>query len=219
MVIALAILIALGTWQARKVAPKTALLTSIEEGLSAAPIALPVNNLDDFLYRRVYFEGTVFDKEPIGVFGTNLKGKAGYHLYLPVLLPSGRSVIVNFGWVPAHLEAWPDLPRGELVELNGVIQPNAIAGSFTPANDPLKKAWYLADVFVLAEHFDAEQVYPVRIARDHAGAPTNLPRGSQVRIDIPNDHLEYALTWYGLALGLIGVYLVFGFKSGREREN
>lgn len=216
----LIVLIGLGTWQARKIGPKTDLLARIEAGLAAAPMPLPVH-LDDpstLEYRRISFVGTVLDRAPIKLFATNKAGKSGYHLYLPVEKQHGMAVAVNFGWVPFHIEELPPLPVGQQIEVTGVLRVSATPGSMTPANDAAGGVWYTADVHEMAAHWGlrTKEYYHFRIFADHRGDPRALPQGSQVRLDIPNDHLQYAITWYGLAMTLIGVYIAFGLKRGRE---
>lgn len=216
----LIILIGLGTWQARKIAPKADLLARIEAGMAAKPIALPVH-LDDpsqLDYQRVTFSGQVLDRAPIKLFATNLAGKSGYHLYLPVEKQHGMAVMVNFGWVPFHQDPLPELPVGEQMTITGVLRTSGTPGSMTPPNDPEGGVWYTADVHEMAVHWGlrTKEYYHFRVFSDHRGAEDALPQGGQVRVDIPNDHLQYALTWFGLAMTLIGVYIAFGFKRGRE---
>jgi len=219
--IALVILLGLGTWQARKVGPKTALLERIEAGLSAEPYKLTVHVDDPGMleYRRVVFAGEVLNREPVKLFATNLKGKSGFHLYLPVQKQHGRAIAVNFGWVPYHTEELPPLPVGETIEVTGVLRTSGTPGSMTPPNIPADGQWFTADVHEMAAHWGlgSKEYYHFRVMADHRGAPADLPQGGQVRVDIPNDHLQYAITWYGLALTLIGVYIAFGIKRGRER--
>jgi len=215
----LIVLIGLGTWQARKIGPKTELLARIEAGLAAEPIQLPVH-LDDpttLDYRRVTFTGDVLDKTPIKVSATSLSGQAGYHLYLPVRKRHGMVVAVNFGWVPFHQKEIPALPSGEIT-VTGVLRTSATPGSMTPPNDAAGGNWFTADVHEMAAFWGlrTKEYYHFRVFSDQIGAPDALPEGAQVRVDIPNDHLQYALTWYGLAMTLLGVYIAFGFKRGRE---
>ena len=217
---ALIILLALGTWQARKIGPKLELISKIETGLSSESTTLPVH-LDAPLseeYKRFSFEGEVLDAEPAKVFAPNTKGKSGYHLYLPVKHQFGRWVMVNWGWVPFDNKELPDLKQGEVVEVSGVLSTNPQAGSFTPENQPDKNAWYLADIFQLFDHFKLDEFYHFRIVADHQSALGKLPLGGQVRVDIPNDHFEYMLTWYGLALGLLGVYVAFGVRRAQTHD-
>lgn len=212
-------LIGLGTWQALKIAPKEALVARIEAGLSAPATELPVH-LDDpqsVSYRRFTFDGDVSANEPIKVFGTNLAGKPGYYLYKPVVRNFGRAVFVNFGWQPMEMKENLPLPAGT-VSVSGVLMPSAVAGSFTPPNDPEKGSWFNANVDEMAAHFGlgSKDYYPFRIFADHNDASGALPLGGQVRVAIPNDHFEYMLTWYGIALALLGVFIAFGRQKITE---
>lgn len=216
--LAFIVLIFLGTWQARKIGPKTALVSSITSGLMAEPMQLPVH-VDDpqsVAYRRISFHGEVMNSEPVRVFGTNLKGRPGYYLYKPVVREFGRAVLVNFGWVPLELKKEPSLPSG-MTTISGVLLLSAEPGSFTPPNDLANNIWYTADVFEMASHFGlgAKDHYHFRIFAD-AAEDVEYPLGGQVRIDIPNDHFEYMLTWYGIAAALLGVYVAFGRKKAQE---
>lgn len=218
--IGLIILLGLGTWQARKVGPKTELVHKIEAGLSAEPMPLPVH-LDDpstLDYRRVSFSGELIEVEPIRVFATSTEGKAGYHIYAPVKKQYGMAVLVNFGWVPAAMKEAPGLPYGTTLDVTGVLRVSAQPGSMTPENKPEAGEWYTADVYQMAEAFGlrTKEFYHFRVFADEGVLATNLPKGGQVRVDIRNDHFQYALTWYGIALTLIGVYVAFGMKRGRE---
>ncbi len=222
VIVCLAILLSLGTWQARKIGPKTALLDRVEAGLASAP--MPLNDLlahtdsDAMEYRRVSFSGEALSRQPLMVFATNLKGKSGYHLYLPYHVDKGKALLVNLGWVPAHLRESFELPTSLPKQLSGVIRSSAEPGSMAPPNDAEKGNWFTANVDEMAAAYGLPQpgYYPFRLFADHVGTADNLPQGGQVRVDIPNDHLEYALTWFGLAAALIGVYVVFGF---RERKS
>lgn len=221
-IIALAILVALGTWQARKVGPKTAMVERIETGLKGESIKLPVHVDDPLMldYRKVVFEGTSVPVDPVRVYQINLAGKPGYSIYAPVQRPHGMAVIVNFGWVPMEYDQNVRLPNGE-IEVRGVLRTSATPGMMTPENVPEADQWFTADVHELAAHFGlrTKEYYHFRVFADHRGGAEALPRGGEVRVDIPNNHLEYAFTWYGLGLSLIAVYIAFGLKRGRERQS
>lgn len=218
--VSLLILASLGVWQYMKVAPKTELLARIEAGLGAAPMALPLH-VDAPLaldYHRVKFTGTVGAAiVPVRVFGLNLEGQPGYFLYAPVKRPHGAAVIVNFGWVPIDYAGDIALPKGKQ-HYQGILRQSAYPGMMTPDNDPSKGTWFTADVAALAAHFGlgSKDYYPFRVFLDGASDAQSLPQLGQVQVSIPNNHFQYALTWFGLGLALIGVYVAFGFKNGRK---
>lgn len=217
--LAFTILIGLGTWQAQKIGPKSKLIDSINAGLSAEPIELSVH-VDDpeaIAYRRIAFEGDAIDIAPLRLFGTNLDGRPGYYLYKPVVRDFGRAVFVNFGWIPMELADEPVLPVGP-VTVSGVLVPSATPGGFSVPNDLKQRDWFTADVFEMGQYFGygAKDHYHFRVFADAMGAAAGYPLGGQVRVDIPNDHLEYMLTWYGIALALLGVYVAYGFKKARD---
>ncbi len=220
--VCLVILSSLGLWQASKISAKTKLLEQITAGLSATALPLPIH-VDDpvsLSYRKVTFVGSVADKEIIQVFGTNRKGKPGYYLYQPVKSQYGMAVIVNWGWIPLSAKTVPALPVGE-VRVSGVLMLSAIGNSFTPENKPETKEWYVANVHELAAAFGlrTKEYYHFRIFSDQTESPSGLPLGGQVRIDIPNNHFEYTLTWFGLAAAMTVVYVAFGIKRAREANS
>lgn len=217
-VVALLILMVLGTWQGQKAGPKTELLARIAAGMKAPALRLPlhVDNPIKLEYRRVVFKGTLTMQAPVRVFGLNREGQPGYFLYAPMKRPLALAVIVNFGWIPINHEAPVPLPSGTF-EVRGTLLRSATPGSMTPKNDTLKNTWFTADVQALAEYFGlkTKEYYQFRIFADHTGEPNVLPLGGQVLVNIPNNHFQYMLTWYGLALALAGVFTAYGFKRAK----
>jgi len=219
---ALLILVALGTWQLQKVGPKTDLLARIEAGLNADPIALPlhVDNPLVLEYRSVMFDGVRVGEKAARVFGLNRAGKPGYFIYAPVKRPLAVAVIVNFGWVPMEYKGEVNLPSGPL-KVQGTLVRSAVPGVMTPENDAANGIWYTADVHALAAYFGlgTKEYYHFRIFADGVDEPNSLPLGGQVLINISNNHFQYMLTWYGLGLTLVGVYVVFGFMRSTKAQD
>ena len=216
--IALVILIFLGTWQQQKVGPKTDLLARIEAGMKVPPISLPlhIDNPIALEYQGVFFEGERQQIEPVHVFGLNRAGRPGYFIYAPVKRPLGLTVIVNFGWIPMDHDREIVLPT-KLQRIQGTLVRSAVAGPMTPKNDPKRGSWYVADVHAIAAHFglQTKEYYHFRIFVDQMNSGQALPLGGQVLVKISNNHFNYMLTWYGLGLALLGVYIVYGIKRGR----
>ena len=211
------VLIFLGTWQALKVGPKTEMIASIQDGLKASPIVFDATN-KDMDYRRVTLSGTVVHATPIKVFNSNLAGKPGYHLYLPVVTANKAVVMVNLGWIPMDHVAVPALPVGEVLALSGLLRVSATPAMMQPENDVTSDVWYVANVDQMGAYFSISNtnLYPLRLFADHWPDVGELPMGGQLHLDIPNNHFSYMMTWYGLALALLGVYLVFGFTRNKN---
>src|SRR5262249_19787900 len=145
----------------------------------------------------------------------------GWHVYTPLALAPGRIVWVNRGFVPDANKApetrAPGLVAGE-VEVWGLVRPYPKKGFFQPDNDVAPNLWYWPDVEAMsASAFPGIAGPPWVIDADRSpAAPGGLPQGGVTRLELPNRHLEYALTWYGLALTLIAVY--FPLAVGRLRQ-
>lgn len=208
-------LLTLGTWQWGKIVPKTKLIDQIQAGLTADPVSitlLPVSG--DHAYKRVIVQGRFEQRPGLRLFGTDKMGRSGYHHYGLLRTTSGAEIITSVGWTPFDQdEPFSDWPQSGT--FTGVLLPEGAKGSFTPDNDMWGNVWYWADLMVMGQVLGAGEIYPYRLILDrHQGAPITpaSPLGGQVLVDIPNDHFEYALTWYGLALTLVGVYIFFGYR-------
>ena len=120
--------------------------------------------------------------------------------------------------VPARIESWEDLTFG-IVPTNGHVKhtwsstTNAWdAGMFVPEPDPARGEWFNRDIAGIAAARGLGAVAPYLIEADAVPGQTTWPRGGQLRVDLPNNHLQYAFTWFGLAACLIGVFSVFAWR-------
>jgi surfeit locus 1 family protein len=89
-------------------------------------------------------------------------------------------------------------------------------GLFTPADDPKSNVWYLRDPKAIAEAKKWASVAPFYIEQEQPAPPGGLPLPGKLAVNLPDNHLQYAITWFGLALGLAGVYVVW--LAGRMRR-
>ena len=224
---ALAVLVALGTWQLERKQWKEGLIARIAARVHADPIPLAraeelLRGGGDVEYLHVAARGRFHHDKERYLYAPS-PGGLGWHVYTPLETASGRVVWVNRGFVPDAMKAPDRRPGGQVqgeVEVHGLVRANARKGAFTPDNDVAGNLWYWPDVAGMsASAFGgrlAADFSPLALdADERPEAPGGLPRGGVTRLALPNNHLQYAVTWYGIALTLIGVYLAFA--AGRLR--
>ncbi|MGI9486219.1 MAG: SURF1 family protein [Geminicoccaceae bacterium] len=211
-------LLGLGTWQMQRLAWKDALIAEREAGLAMPAAALP-GNFDDtkqaeaFDFRTVTVTGR-FRHDLEQLYGARARANTlGHHILTPLIPKAGPAVLVDRGWVPADKTHPASRSKGQLegeVTVSGIARYRAgdRPGSFTPDNDPASGRWYHYDLEALAAALGLE-LSPIVVEADASANPGGLPIGGQTRITLTNNHLQYAITWYGLAAALIGVYIVF----------
>jgi surfeit locus 1 family protein len=225
MLAGLAVLLALGTWQLERKAWKEGLLDAIASRTHLAPISLDEalrrwKAGEDLEYARVRVRGTFSHDKERHLFMVEADGP-GMHVYTPLTTASGAVVLVNRGYVPIGLRdrslRRAGLVEGE-VEVVGLIRAPGRAGLFTPANDIARNLWYWRDLAGMSQSVlgaQAPSIVPFFVDAEVA-AGSDWPRGGVTRLTLPNRHLEYALTWFGLAAALIAVY--FAFVLSRRRS-
>ena len=219
----LAVLVGLGTWQLDRLAWKRDLIALREARLAAAPAPLPASAEDwaSWDFRPVVAHGE-FRHDLEQLFGVAaIDGQVGHHLLTPLVRQGGAAVLVDRGWVPAdraHPAARRAGQRAGPVEVAGIARYRGDdrPGSFTPDNQPEKGLWYWYDLPAL-EHDLGLDLLPVVIQADASPNPGGLPIGGRTRTELPNNHLQYAITWYGLAAGLFVIWISFGLARGRQR--
>jgi surfeit locus 1 family protein len=217
--ILIAILIGLGVWQLQRLKWKLALIAEVSGHMTAAAIspgqALKLS-ADAVQYRRVALTGHFDNAKEAYVFTTGPDGGAVYHVLTPFLTDSGRTFLVDRGFVlkekldPATRTAVTSETR-----LVGVWRVPDAPGLFTPAPDMGKRIWYARDLAGIAAADHVRLAAPVVIEADATPNPGGWPKGGQTVVHFRNQHLSYAITWFGLAGGLLGVYLAYHMSKGR----
>jgi surfeit locus 1 family protein len=145
----------------------------------------------------------------------------GYWVLTPLELGSGAIVIVNRGFVPIERKDPSTRREGQIegpVTVTGFLRMPEVGNWFTPANKPARGAWYRRDPAEIARHFSLARAAPFMIDADAAAVPGGLPQGGETRLVFANTHLGYALTWFGLALALLGVFTVFAGQRLRGKH-
>ena len=224
------ILVGLGIWQLDRKVWKDDLVAKTGERLAAAPVSLPPReqwarldqNTNEFL--RVTFPAEFLKGEEALVYsaGSALRPDvtgAGYWVFAPARLPGGSIVVVNRGFVPLDRKDAASRRDGEpagLIDITGAMRWPELRGLFTPADEPNNNVWYLRDQRLMAQARQWGPVAPFYVEQEAPLPPGGLPRAGRLSLALPNNHLQYALTWFGLALALAGVYVVW--LTGRLRR-
>lgn len=207
------LLLALGFWQLDRLGEKRALLDRIEAGMAAAPDALPpvIGAPRDFDYHRVSVRGRFAHDQELHLHRRSVEGHGGYQILTPLIRDEGPAVLVNRGWVPPPLKDAAARRQGQVageVTVTGIARLGDASGAFTPDDQPAENIWYHVDLHTMTEALGIS-LAPVLVEADPAPVPGGWPQGGQTRLDIPNNHLEYAVTWFGFAAVLAVIYIVY----------
>lgn len=191
----IAVLVSLGVWQVQRLAWKESVLAEIDARIAAPPVALPsAVDADRDKYLPVEVTGR-FGAGVLRVLVSQKRVGAGYRLVTP-FDTQGRTVLLDRGFLRVGLDM-PPAPAGDVTVVGNLHWPDD-RNSATPENDVDGNTWFARDIEQMANVLNTEPV--LIIARDMSqpsGAVTPLPVDSS---GIPNDHLQYAITWFGLAM-------------------
>jgi surfeit locus 1 family protein len=208
-----AILIGLGVWQLQRLAWKEGVLAEIDARITAAPVAVPEapDPVDD-RFLPVVAEGT-FQGDALRVL-VSVKGSGPGYRLVSVFETDGRRLLVDRGYLAEGVPE-PDAASGVVTVTGNLHWPDEIDG-FTPEPDVARNQWFARDVDAMAAHLDTEPVFIVLRELSVADTPvTPLPVTSEA---IPNNHLGYAIQWFGLALVWLGMtaFLAWRIRRGER---
>ncbi|OKP79329.1 cytochrome c oxidase assembly protein [Ensifer adhaerens] len=226
LVATFAILVSLGTWQMQRLHWKESLLSAMAERRSAPPATLAeiekiLADGGDIDYRTVSVTGG-FDHTKERHFFATFNGRTGYYVFTPLRLDDDRFLFVNRGFVPFEQKDASTRLAGELpafAGVHGLARPklDGKPSSLVPDNDLAKNIFYWKDLDTMASSvgLPADKVVPLFVDADATPNPGGLPIGGVTQFDLPNNHLQYALTWYGLAAALVLVSGIYAMRRGR----
>ena len=221
--VGIAILIGLGVWQLDRKTWKENLIAAMTTRLARAPADLPPRDRWAQLkpegeeFARVGFPAEFLAGQEALVYSAgsafrpDVKGP-GYFVFAPARLAGGSLVIVNRGFVPLDRKDPASRAQGEShgsVDIVGIVRWPETRGIFTPADDPTNNVWYLRDIAAIAAARHWQNVAPFYVEQESPVPPGGLPQPGKLVVNLPDNHLQYAITWFGLALALAGVFLLF----------
>ncbi len=228
-----AVLMGLGFWQVERKAEKEALLASLDAKLAAPPVALPPREqwgrLDraGYEFRSVTFPAEFLHDREVRVYGAasayrpDVSGP-GYWIFTPARLLGGSIVVVNRGFVPDARKDPRTRAQGQMtgvVDLAGALRWPETRGEFTPKDEPEHDLWYTRDIEGMAAAKGWGAVAPFYLELAAPVPPGGLPKPGVIKPSLPNNHLQYSITWFGLAGTLLVVFFVWAAGRLRRRPS
>ncbi len=217
--LALAVLVAMGGWQLERLEWKRGLIAEMTQRMAGPAIALPPAPVDvaALRYRPIRIQGRFRHDRELYLEARSHQGRAGLHLVTPLALDDGRVVLVDRGWVPPERRRPETRPEGQVagpVSLTATLRTGGWKGYdfLRPENDPAGNAWVWMDLPRMAESLRLGGLDGVAsgyyLVAGAAANPGGLPIGRAPGVELVNNHLGYAITWYALALVLLVIYLL-----------
>jgi surfeit locus 1 family protein len=228
--VGIVILCGLGIWQLQRLAWKEGLIARVTVGLNAAPMAAPGPDrwpgldVGAVAYERVSVHGRFLNDREVFANAAltepkGARGGFGFFVMTPFQTDAGWIVYVNRGFVPRELKAPATRPGSEATSAATVVGPLRAPYDrdwFMPADDPAHGEWFSHDptLYATAAGLAVPDVAPYIIdAEFDPSLPDGLPQGGETIVDFPNSHLGYAITWFGLAAALAGVFGAYAWRQ------
>lgn len=220
---AVLVMLGLGTWQLQRMGWKAELMQRVEARVHASPVALPSEFPDPgaLEFRPVTVTGRFLHDKELRLLARPRQGQAGYEIVTPLVRDGGGTVLVNRGFVPMDKRDAASRPQGQVtgvMTVSGVVRLPQPAGLFQPDNSPGAETWVRADPGAMAAAAGLPAVAPLIVEALPGQSPGGLPAGIEPRVELPNNHLQYALTWYGLAATLAAIYVLSQRRRGASEE-
>lgn len=216
----LAILMSLGFWQLDRMTWKSNLIAEMEDRTQGPAVALPqeIGTPEELRFQRVALTGRYRHESEIHREAQMYRGQAGLHIITPFVLEDGREVLVNRGWVPIRRRdpatRAENRPEGT-VDIEAIVRVGGWQGMewVRPENDPAGNVWVWMDLEAMAEEAGMQNpVTAIYVDLAEGQNPAALPVDGRTEVNLTQNHLGYAITWFGIALGLLAIYIVFHLR-------
>lgn len=212
-------LIWLGIWQLHRREWKHDLIAAVEHNMAAAPISLDaaLKLGKEAEYHKVALTGR-FDHNKEGYVYAIANGVPAYHVITPFTADDGRTLLVDRGVIPQEMRDPRTRAAGNVegkTRVVGVWRKPDPPGPFTPTADEKNRVWFSRDVDWIAKKDHIRLAAPVLIEADATPNPGGWPKGGQTVVTFRDAHLQYAITWFALALTLLICYFALHASMGR----
>jgi len=206
----------LGYWQLQRLQWKNDLISSIELNYNSKTIDFPILNDADnkYEYMQTHIEGKFMVKQSMFFFRSNLKGESGYEIVVPFKTTLSKDVYVIIGWIPFDKKDEIDLKfidDSALTKIEGSLIYSKKRKPLIPDNDISSNVWYLmnSEEMDIVNNLNSSN-YLLKIT-DKNYFPQILIEFEPT--NITNNHLQYAGTWFLLALVNTIMYIYFIYRK------
>ena len=197
----------MGTWQLYRLQWKQDLISQINRGLKSSPINYSKDINKN--YQRVQLTGNFNPSFQIFLYSLNEKGKPGFDVITPFETNNKENVLVNRGWIAKNLKN--KVPSNlTSSSITGMLRTANRKNLFTPENDLQENIWFYLNLNDV-EKFTGKKFSKYIVYLEDKNI--DVPKPKKITIDIPNNHLKYAITWYAISISIIFYYLYFRQKK------
>ena len=225
-VVAVGTLFALGVWQLQRLSWKQELIADIKRAEQTAPLQALPEDLQAHRFYRVQLEGHYMPEHEFHLAARYFRSKLGYSVLNPFVTREGDIVLVSRGWIPAEAKKTGEYPKApdSFQTILAQIRTSNERNYFTPINQPDQNIWFGRDAEAMGKYAGLD-VLPITLDIIGDQDPQSLPVPTDGSIKPRNDHLAYAITWFGIGLAALIISLLYHRKkpetnapSSRARE-
>jgi surfeit locus 1 family protein len=197
----------LGTWQLYRLQWKQDLINQISEGLKSKPVQYSQNIKIN--YQKVILVGEYNFRNQIYLYSLNSKGQPGFDVITPFQTVNKENVLVNRGWIKKEFKNNPKI-NYPTNNITGMLRKANRKNIFTPNNDIKENIWFSINLEDVQKITDKKFSKFIVYLEDKN---IKMPKPKKITIDVPNNHLKYAITWYSISISVLFYYLYFRKKK------
>ena len=199
---------ALGSWQLYRLQWKQDLINQISEGLKSTPIKY--SKMINKNYQRVVLKGKYDFKNQIYLYSLNSKGQPGFDVITPFETQEGDNLLINRGWIAKEFKNKPEINSINQNNIKGFLRKNNKKNIFKPDNEIKKNIWFSINITEIQNMIGRNFSDFIVFLEDEK---TFIPKPKKITVDVPNNHLKYAITWYSMSISILFYFLYFKRKQ------
>ena len=194
----------LGTWQLYRLQWKQDLISQISQGLKSNPVQYSQNINKN--YQKVILNGKYHFENQIYLYSLNDKGQPGFDVITPFKTMEGENVLINRGWINKELKNKSKINSIDDKKIQGLLKMNVRKNIFKPENNIKENIWFSINLIDIKKLTGKNFTNFIVYLED---SKINTPSPKKISIDVPNNHLKYAITWYSISISILFYFLYF----------